>query len=213
LGVRWWTVTLEVNHMTNILRTTLLLAALTGLMVWLGQILGGSQGAVLALGLAAVMNFGSYWFSDRIVIKMYGGQEIREQDDPEAARASPERRGGRGRPHGTFRACSFRTAPRAARDSARQRGAPRPGSVASRVGAPHCAAHAHPLGGPASVPAAMRAGALPCERGSPGRGGYFPPPTIILKNSSWFSTCRNLSTMNFIASTLSSPFRMVWRRM
>jgi len=69
--------------MTYILRTTLRLAALTGLMVWLGQILGGSQGAVLALGLAAVMNFGSYWFSDRIVIKMYGGQEIREQDDPE----------------------------------------------------------------------------------------------------------------------------------
>ena len=40
-----------------------------------------------------------------------------------------------------------------------------------------------------------------------------PPPTIILKNSSWFFTCRNLSRMNFIASTLSRPFRMVWRRM
>ena len=69
--------------MTNILRTTLLLAALTGLIVWLGGMLGGSQGAVVALVFAAVMNLGSYWFSDRIVIKMYGGQEIREHDDPE----------------------------------------------------------------------------------------------------------------------------------
>ena len=69
--------------MNNILRTTLLLAALTGLIVWLGQMLGGSQGAVVALVFAAAMNFGSYWFSDRIVIKMYGGQEIREHDDPE----------------------------------------------------------------------------------------------------------------------------------
>ena len=69
--------------MTNMLRTTLLLAALTALIVGIGQMLGGSQGAVMALVLAAVVNFGSYWFSDRIVIKMYGGQEIREQDDPE----------------------------------------------------------------------------------------------------------------------------------
>jgi len=69
--------------MNNMLRTTLLLAALTGLIVWLGGMLGGSQGAVVALVFAAVMNLGSYWFSDRIVIKMYGGQEIREHDDPE----------------------------------------------------------------------------------------------------------------------------------
>jgi heat shock protein HtpX len=69
--------------MNNTLRTTLLLAALTGLIVWLGQMLGGSQGAVMALVLAGVMNVGSYWFSDRIVIKMYGGQEIHDQDDPE----------------------------------------------------------------------------------------------------------------------------------
>ena len=69
--------------MNNMLRTTLLLAVLTGLIVWLGGMLGGSQGAVVALVFAAVMNLGSYWFSDRIVIKMYGGQEIREHDDPE----------------------------------------------------------------------------------------------------------------------------------
>ncbi|MCC6763701.1 MAG: zinc metalloprotease HtpX [Deltaproteobacteria bacterium] len=69
--------------MNNTLRTTVLLAALTGLIVWIGQLLGGPQGAATALVFAAVMNFGSYWFSDRIVIAMYGGQEIREQDDPE----------------------------------------------------------------------------------------------------------------------------------
>src|SRR6266545_698199 len=50
-------------------------------------------------------------------------------------------------------------------------------------------------------------------RGSVKVGVYFPPPTIILKNSSWLFTWRNLSRMNFIASTLSSPFRIVWRRM
>lgn len=69
--------------MNNTLRTTLLMAALTGLIVGLGQMLGGSQGAVMALVFAAVMNFSSYWFSDKIVIRMYGGQEIRREDDPE----------------------------------------------------------------------------------------------------------------------------------
>jgi heat shock protein HtpX len=67
----------------NTVRTTLLLGALTGLIVWIGQMLGGSQGAVIALVLAAVMNLGSYWFSDRIVIAMYRGREITEVDDPE----------------------------------------------------------------------------------------------------------------------------------
>ena len=69
--------------MNNTLRTTLLMAALTGLIVGLGQMLGGSQGAVTALVFAALMNLGSYWFSDKIVIRMYGGQEIRPEDDPE----------------------------------------------------------------------------------------------------------------------------------
>jgi heat shock protein HtpX len=69
--------------MNNMLRTTILMAALTGLIVWLGGMLGGSQGAVVALVMAAVMNFGSYWYSDRIVIAMYRGEEIQEQDDPE----------------------------------------------------------------------------------------------------------------------------------
>src|SRR3972149_9692003 len=69
--------------MSNMVRTTVLLAALTGLIVWLGQTLGGTHGAIIALMFAAVMNIGSYWFSDRIVLAMYRGQPIRESDDPE----------------------------------------------------------------------------------------------------------------------------------
>jgi len=67
----------------NGFRTTILLAALTALVVWIGQMLGGSQGAVIALVMAGAMNFFSYWFSDKIVLKMYGGQEISANDDPE----------------------------------------------------------------------------------------------------------------------------------
>jgi heat shock protein HtpX len=52
--------------MSDTLRTPILLAALTGLIVWVGQMLAGTQGAVIAFALAAVMNAGSYWFSDRI---------------------------------------------------------------------------------------------------------------------------------------------------
>ena len=43
---------------------------------WIGDMLGGRQGAIIALLLAGGMNFFSYWFSDKIVIKMYGGQEV-----------------------------------------------------------------------------------------------------------------------------------------
>jgi heat shock protein HtpX len=67
----------------NTLRTTILLAVLTALLIWIGDMLGGRQGAIIALVLAGGMNFFSYWFSDKIVIKMYGGQEVTAQDDPE----------------------------------------------------------------------------------------------------------------------------------
>ena len=67
----------------NTFRTTILLAVLTALLVWLGDMFGGRQGAIMALILAGGMNFVSYWFSDKIVIKMYGGQETTAQDDPE----------------------------------------------------------------------------------------------------------------------------------
>lgn|SRR5262245_39282374 len=67
----------------NGFRTTVLLAALTALVVWIGHMVGGPNGAVMALIMAGAMNFFSYWFSDKIVLKMYGGQEITANDDPE----------------------------------------------------------------------------------------------------------------------------------
>jgi heat shock protein HtpX len=67
----------------NGFRTTMLLAALTALVVWIGHMFGGPNGAVMALIFAGAMNFFSYWFSDKIVLKMYGGQQITANDDPE----------------------------------------------------------------------------------------------------------------------------------
>jgi len=70
----------------NALKTTVLLALLTGILIAAGQALGGRQGAVMALGLAAVMNFASYWFSDKIVLGMYRAVPI-DKLPPEMARA------------------------------------------------------------------------------------------------------------------------------
>jgi heat shock protein HtpX len=73
----------EFNEMGNQIRTTILLAALTALIVLIGKLLGGSQGMVIAFIFAAGMNFFSYWFSDKIVLKMYRAQEITSQEAPE----------------------------------------------------------------------------------------------------------------------------------
>ena len=67
----------------NGFRTAILLAVLTALLIWLGDLFGGRQGAIMALVIAGAMNFISYWFSDKIVIKMYRGREVTAQDDPE----------------------------------------------------------------------------------------------------------------------------------
>jgi len=72
--------------MSNMLKTTLLLGLLTGLLLTIGQYFGGSQGMIIALGFAVVMNFGSYWFSDRIVLAAYGAREISDQDAPDLLR-------------------------------------------------------------------------------------------------------------------------------
>lgn len=69
--------------MSTRFRTTMLMALLTGLIVLMGRQLGGSQGMVLAFVLAAIMNVGSYWFSDKIVLAMYRAQPIEEHDAPE----------------------------------------------------------------------------------------------------------------------------------
>jgi heat shock protein HtpX len=65
--------------MANGLKTALLLGALSALLLVLGDALGGSSGILIALIFAAVMNLGSYWFSDKIVLRMYGAQPV----DPE----------------------------------------------------------------------------------------------------------------------------------
>ncbi|HKZ18091.1 MAG TPA: zinc metalloprotease HtpX [Geobacteraceae bacterium] len=66
----------------NRLKTTFLLSLLTVLMVFMGSLIGGKSGMVFAFLMAAAMNFFSYWFSDKIVLKMYGAREIGEQDHP-----------------------------------------------------------------------------------------------------------------------------------
>jgi heat shock protein HtpX len=69
--------------MSNAVKTTLLLGLLTGLLLWIGQALGGTQGLVLGFALAAAMNLGSYWFSDKIVLRMYGARPLSEENAPE----------------------------------------------------------------------------------------------------------------------------------
>lgn len=67
----------------NNLKTGILLIVLTGLLVWVGSLFGGQQGAAIAFGLALVMNAGAYWFSDRMVLRLYRAQEVGEAEAPE----------------------------------------------------------------------------------------------------------------------------------
>lgn len=67
----------------NTLKTIALLGALTGLLVVIGGALGGGYGAGLGFLLAAVMNFGSYWFSDKIALKMAGAREVSYAEAPQ----------------------------------------------------------------------------------------------------------------------------------
>lgn len=69
--------------MSNTLKTTALLAALTVLFVLIGGMVGGEQGMVVAFLFAGVMNFAAYWWSDRIVLRMYGAQEVSEAQAPQ----------------------------------------------------------------------------------------------------------------------------------
>ena len=67
----------------NQLKTVLLLGLLTGLLLVAGQLLGGRRGLFIGLIFALVMNFGSYWFSDKIVLRMYRAKLVEEKDDKE----------------------------------------------------------------------------------------------------------------------------------
>ncbi|AFE09098.1 M48B family peptidase [Corallococcus coralloides DSM 2259] len=70
------------HRLGNALKTTVLLAGLTGLVLVIGQRLGGAQGLMMAGLFAVVMNFGSYWFSDRIALAIHGAQPLSYEQAP-----------------------------------------------------------------------------------------------------------------------------------
>jgi heat shock protein HtpX len=67
----------------NRLKTVILLATLTALLMWAGQILAGPTGLWVALAFAGAMNIGAYWFADRIVLRMHNAQEVNSGQFPE----------------------------------------------------------------------------------------------------------------------------------
>src|SRR5205814_8614351 len=68
--------------MSNVLKTGLLLGVLTALFVLGGRAIAGEQGMIIGFVMAALMNFVSYWFSDEIVLAMYGAQPVDEAQAP-----------------------------------------------------------------------------------------------------------------------------------
>jgi len=69
--------------MFNLMKTAILMAAITALFMAIGALLGGQTGMMLALLVALGMNFFSYWFSDRLVLKMYNAQQVDESSAPQ----------------------------------------------------------------------------------------------------------------------------------
>lgn len=74
----------------NTIKTVLLMTVLTIMLIFAGNILGGSGGMMIAFLFAVVMNFGTYWFSDKIVLRMYKAQPIQREDNPELFRMTEE---------------------------------------------------------------------------------------------------------------------------
>lgn len=68
--------------MTSQIKTVLLLALLSGIIILLGGMMGGRTGVIIAFGLALVMNVGSYWYSDKIVLSMYHARELAPEEAP-----------------------------------------------------------------------------------------------------------------------------------
>jgi len=69
--------------MLNQIKTVILLGALTGLMLLVGQLIGGAAGLTVALVIAIALNFGMYWFSDRIVLAIYRAKPVTEKEQPQ----------------------------------------------------------------------------------------------------------------------------------
>ncbi len=67
----------------NTLKTVFFLGLMSALIVALGSVFGGRQGMIVALGLAAVMNFFSYWFSDRLVLMFHRAQPVTREQAPQ----------------------------------------------------------------------------------------------------------------------------------
>ncbi len=82
----------------NTMKTFMLMAIMTVLLVVVGNLIGGQSGMMIAFVMAVVMNFGSYWFSDKIVLRMYGGHELTQADAPELFQTVQELTGNAGLP-------------------------------------------------------------------------------------------------------------------
>ena len=74
----------------NVFKTTFLLVALTALLVFVGQLLGGAQGATIALAFSLIINVISYWFSDKIVLASYNAKPLSEAEAPQVYRVVRE---------------------------------------------------------------------------------------------------------------------------
>ena len=74
----------------NVLKTGILLSLLTVLLVFIGQLLGGTQGAMMAFVIALLINLLSYWFSDKIVLAMYRAKPLSESEAPQVYRVVRE---------------------------------------------------------------------------------------------------------------------------
>lgn len=82
----------------NTTKTVFLMAVMTVLLVFVGSLIGGKGGMVIAFGMALVMNVGSYWFSDKIVLRMYNGQELTPAEAPDLFQITQELAGNAGIP-------------------------------------------------------------------------------------------------------------------
>ncbi|MDP3788908.1 MAG: zinc metalloprotease HtpX [Candidatus Omnitrophota bacterium] len=67
----------------NYLKTAVLLILLAALFIWIGGMIGGQSGMLVAFAFSLLLNVGAYWFSDKIVLAMYGAKEIDEKSHPE----------------------------------------------------------------------------------------------------------------------------------
>lgn len=74
----------------NTLKTLILLASLSALIIWIGGTIGGKGGATVAVFIALAMNFASYWWSDKIVLSMYKAKEVTPEQAPDLYNATHE---------------------------------------------------------------------------------------------------------------------------